>query len=66
MKNWKSTMAFFVFVGAYVYTLKQAMTAGIIEISGYVALWSSLFMMLRNDMTPKLLEKLIDVVGGKR
>ena len=66
MKNWKSTLAFFVFVGAYIFTLYKSMDAGIVEVSGYIALWSALFMMLRNDMTPKLIEKLIDVIGNKR
>lgn len=64
-KNWKSTMAFFIFVGSYVYTLYKAMDAGIVEVSGYIALWSALFMMLRNEMTPKLIEQLIDAVAGR-
>ena len=66
MKNYKSTMAFFVFVGAYIFTIYKAMDASVIEISGYIALWAALFMMLRNEMTPKLIEKLIDTIGGKR
>jgi len=66
MKNWKSTLAFFVFVIAYVYTLYKAMDADVIEVSGYIALWSALFMMLRNDMTPTLIEKLIDTIGNKK
>jgi hypothetical protein len=65
MKNWKSTLAFFVFVGAYIFTLYRAMDADIIEITGYLALWSAVFMMLRNDLTPKLIEKLIDTVGKR-
>ena len=65
MKNYKSTLAFFVFVGAYIYTIYYSRGAEIIEVSGYIALWSALFMMLRNDLTPKLIEKLIDVIGKK-
>ena len=64
MKNWKSTTSFFVFVLAYVYTVYKSMDAGVIEVSGYIALWSSLFMMLRNDLTPTLIEKLIDAISN--
>lgn len=66
MKNWKSTLAFFVFVSAYIYTLYKAMDANVVEVSGYIALWSAMFMMLRNEMTPKLIEKLIETIGAKR
>ena len=66
MKNWKSTSSFFVFVLAYVYTVYQSMDAGVIEISGYIALWSSLFMMLRNDLTPTLIEKLSDAISNTK
>ena len=67
MKNWKSTTAFFIFVFAYVYTVYKAMSASVIEVSGYIALWSSLFMMLRNELTPVILEKLIDAISkGKK
>lgn len=65
-KNWKSTLAFFVFVIAYVYTVWKAMDANVIEVSGYIALWSSLFMMLRNELTPTLIEKLIEAISGKK
>jgi len=59
MKNWKSTLAFFIFVAIYVYT---AITkdADIVETTGYVALLSSLFMMLRSDFTSEHISKLID------
>ena len=65
-KNWKSTLAFFVFVFAYVFTIYKAMGASVIEVSGYIALWSSVFMMLRNDLTPTLIEKLIDAISNKK
>lgn len=66
MKNWKSTLAFFVFVFAYVYTVLQSMNASVIEVSGYIALWSSLFMMLRNELTPALITKLIEAISNKK
>lgn len=65
-KNWKSTIAFFAFLVAYLYTVYKSMDASVIEVSGYIALWSSLFMMLRNDLTPTLIEKLIDAISNKK
>ena len=64
MKNWKSTLAFFIFVGVYIYT---AITkdAGIVETTGFVALMSSVFMMLRNDLTPSIIEKLIEAIKSR-
>lgn len=64
-KNWKSTAAFFAFVVAYLYTVWKAMDSSVIEISGYIALWSSLFMMLRNELTPKIIEKMLDTITKK-
>ena len=66
MRNWKSTTAFFIFVLAYAYTVYRSMSADIVEISGYIALWSSLFMMLRNELTPVLIEKLIDAISKRK
>ena len=66
MKNWKSTMAFFTFIGVYIYTISSDADAGIINVTGYVALYSSLFMMFRSDMTTELIGKVIDTFGTKR
>ena len=60
MKNWKSTLAFFIFVGIYVYSIAVDKKSNIIEIVGYIALYSSIFMMFRSDFTKELLAKLID------
>ena len=60
MKNWKSTYAFFIFVGVYVFTIVKNMDPTIIETTGFVALYSSLFMMFRSDFTTELLSKVID------
>ena len=65
-KNWKSTTAFFIFVLAYAYTVYKSMDADILEVSGYIALWSSVFMMLRNELTPILIEKLIDAIKDRK
>jgi len=59
-KNWKSTLAFLVFVGIYVYVAYDKRAAPIVEIAGYIALYSSIFMMFRSEFTTELLSKLVD------
>lgn len=59
-KNWKSTFAFLIFISVYVYSIYVGMNVGIIEVVGYIALYSSIFMMFRSDFTKELLAKLID------
>jgi len=60
VKNWKSTVAFFIFISIYVYSIYVGKPANIIEVVGYIALYSSIFMMFRSDFTTELLSKLID------
>ena len=62
MKNWKSILAFFVFIGVYVYVIYQNRDANVVEVAGYIALYSSLFMMFRSDFTTELLSKLVDKI----
>jgi len=59
-KNWKSTTAFFVFIGIYVYAIMSTKSEGIVETAGYIALYSSIFMMFRSDFTSEMIAKLID------
>ena len=66
-KNWKSTSAFVIFVGAYIFALIGDKSVGIVDIAASTALLSSLFMMLRSDFTVGMLEKLIDNISiGKK
>jgi len=60
MKNWKSTLAFFIFIGIYVFAIMNSKPNGVIETTGYIALYSSIFMMFRSDFTVDLLGKLVD------
>jgi hypothetical protein len=60
MKNIKSTVAFLIFIGIYVYAMISDKTEGAIETAGYIALYSSIFMMFRSDFTSSMIEKLID------
>ena len=59
-KNWKSTLAFFIFIGVYVYTIMTTKSNGIVETAGYIALYSSIFMMFRSNFTSDMIAKLID------
>jgi len=65
-KNWKSTLAFLIFIGVYIYSIVDNRGSTIVEVTGYIALYSSIFMMFRSDFTKELLAKLIDNVkiGG--
>ena len=65
MKNWKSTLAFFIFIGVYVFTVWKGKDS-MVESAGYIALYSSLFMMLRNEMTGDILTKLVDGIGKSK
>ena len=60
MKNWKSTLAFFLFIAIYIYSVLGNKSDGIVEATGDIALLSSLFMMFRSDFTSAMVEKLID------
>jgi len=60
--NWKSTLAFFIFIGIYVYTIYKDSGSTVIEVTGYIALYSSLFMMFRSDFTTELLGKIVDKI----
>jgi len=59
-KNWKSTMAFLIFISAYVFTLVRGYDDGVVEVTGYVALYSSIFMMFRSNFTQEIVGKLVD------
>lgn len=66
MKNIKSTLAFIIFIAIYVYSIIDGRDANIIDVVGYIALWSSLFMMFRSDMTTELIGKVIDTIGKRK
>lgn len=67
-KNWKSTLAFFIFIGIYIYTIansipsveSQGVSDDVVETAGYIALISSIFMMFRSDFTKEAINKLVE------
>lgn len=66
MKNWKSTFAFVIFVGVYVYSVISK-DSKVIDITGNIALISSIFMMMRSNITKDIFSKLVDniKIGSK-
>lgn len=60
MQNWKSTLAFFIFIGVYIYTIVNPSTDAVIETAGYIALISSVFLMFRSDFSKEAINKLIE------
>jgi len=63
MKNWKSTLAFFVFIAVYVYTVYEDKSS-MVEATGFIALYSSIFMMFRSEFTTELLGKVVDNISN--
>ena len=66
MKNWKSLMAFLIFVGVYVYSVAKPSTDAIVSTTGYIALIISVVMVLRNQVTTQLLDKMLDVYKERK
>jgi len=60
MKNWKSTFAFFCFIVIYIFCVLKDKPSDVIETAGYIALYSSIFMMFRSDFTSEIIMKLIE------
>ena len=65
MTNWKSTIAFGIFVGIYVYSVSLPASDNAIDTAGYVALIAMVIMVMRSEMTTELIGKLIDSLGRK-
>lgn len=53
-------MAFFIFIGVYVYTILEGSTDPVVSTAGTIALISSVMMMFKSDITTEMLGRLID------
>ncbi len=62
MENWKSTLAFFIFIGIYIFSVVKDKPNSVVEVAGYIALYSSIFMMFRSDFTSEMISKIIDKI----
>jgi hypothetical protein len=65
MKNWKSLLAFLLFVFLYGWSVLTEMEIGVIEATGFIALYAMAFMMLRNEALAKVAESLTEIVKAK-
>jgi len=65
MKNWKSFVAFFLFIAIYAYTTFGDKSEAVIWNTGLIALIAFLAVMSRSDMGAKLVDSLIEIIKLK-
>lgn len=65
MKNWKSLLAFLLFIFLYGWAVLTKMEIGVIEATGFIALYAMAFMMLRNEALAKVVQSLTEIVKAK-
>lgn len=65
MKNWKSLLAFLLFIFLYGWSVLTDMDIGVIEVTGFIALYAMAFMMLRSEALAKVVESLTEIVKAK-
>lgn len=49
MTNWKSNVAFFAFLIAYIYAVYEIESVDMVEATGFLAIISTLAMMIRSE-----------------
>jgi len=65
MKNWKSFIAFFLFIVVYGYTVFKGENPDTIWNTGLIALVAFLAIMSRSDIGAKLFEVVADLIKKK-
>jgi len=65
-KTWKSTVAFFLFLIIYAYTVYDNRSSEVIDITGYIALISMAFMMLRDKRLGDLIDRIVSLKLNKQ
>ena len=65
MKNWKSLSAFLLFIFLYGWAVLTKMDIGVIEATGFIALYAMAFMMLRNEALAKVVQSLTEIIKAK-
>ncbi len=64
-KNWKSFIGFFLFLTVYAYTVFTDKSADVMNITGYIALYSMLFIMARSESLSEVIKAITDVMKSK-
>ena len=65
MKNWKSFVAFFLFIGIYGYTTFSDRSEEVIWNTGVIALVAFLAIMSRSDLGSQLMTTVVDIIKLK-
>lgn len=65
MKNWKSLLAFLLFIFLYGWAVLTNMDKAIIEATGFISLYAMAFMMLRSDALAKVVDSLTAIIKAK-
>ena len=65
MNNWKSLLAFVLFITAYAYAIIYELSDDKVETTGLIALFSMLFMMLRSDKLTEITAGLVEALKSK-
>lgn len=65
MKNWKSIIAFFLFIGIYGYTAFTSKSADVIWNTGLLAFLAMTLIMSRSDVGAELMKMLTEVIKKK-
>ena len=64
-KNWKSFLAFFLFMGIYAYTAFSDKSEGVIWNTGLLALIALLAIMSRTDLGAQLMSTVVELIKAK-
>lgn len=64
-QNWKSMLAFLLFMFMYGWSVLMRMETGAIEATGFIALCAMAFMMLRGEALAKVVESLTEILKTK-
>lgn len=65
MQNWKSFIAFLLFMFLYGYTVFAGKDADVVETTGYVALFAMALIMLRNEALTSVVKSLTEIIKKK-
>ena len=65
MKNWKSFVAFFLFIAIYAYTTFSDRSEAVIWNTSLIALISFLAIMSRTDLGAQLMSSIVDIIKLK-
>lgn len=65
MQNWKSFIAFFLFLALYGYSILADKSPLIVETAGYISLFAMALVMLRNEALTSVVKSLIEIIKDK-